>query len=90
MPEKNPKVKLSLKNLAILPSNFDYFLVHLRQKVRLRPELSPTFLLTLGPNPARKARPDLQLCMVLRCSDDRWQKVLGIQFKIYSVVYFRT
>ena len=23
-------------------------------------------------------------------SDDRWQKVLGIQFKIYSVVYFRT
>ena len=23
-------------------------------------------------------------------SDDRWQKVLGIQFKISSVVYFRT
>ena len=23
-------------------------------------------------------------------SDDRWQKVLGIQLKIYCVVYFRT
>ena len=23
-------------------------------------------------------------------SDDRWQKVLGIQLQIYCVVYFRT
>ena len=37
----------------MLPSYFDYIFVHLRQKVRLRPELSPKFLSTLGPNPAR-------------------------------------
>ena len=36
-----------------MPSYFDYFFVHLRQNVRLRPELSPKFLSTLGPNPAR-------------------------------------
>ena len=39
----------------MLPSYFDYILVHLRQKVRLGPELSPKFLSTLGPNPARNA-----------------------------------
>ena len=64
---KNPKVKLGQKNLAMLPSYFDYIFVHLRQKVLLRPELSPQFLSTLGPNPnlTRKARPDLQLCCSL-------------------------
>ena len=31
--------------------------VHLRQKVRLRPKLSPKFLSTLGPSPA-KPEPD--------------------------------
>ena len=36
---------------------FDYIFVHLRQKVRLRPELSPKFLSTLGPNPTR-TRPE--------------------------------
>ena len=43
----------------MLTSCFDYILVHLRQKVRLRPELhvSPIFLSTIGPNPAR-ARPE--------------------------------
>ena len=61
MPEKKTKVKLGLKNLAILPSYFDYTFVHLRQKICLRPDLSPKFLSTLGPNPAQKARPDLQL-----------------------------
>ena len=45
----------------MLPSYFDYTFVQLKQKVRLRPELSPKFLPTLGPNPTRKARPDLQL-----------------------------
>ena len=45
----------------MLPSYFDYIFVHLRQKARLRPELSPKFLSTLGPNPTRKAQPDLQL-----------------------------
>ena len=45
----------------MLPSYSDYIFVRLRQKVRLRPALSPNFLSTLGPNPNRKARPDLQL-----------------------------
>ena len=61
MPEKKTKAKLGLKHLAMLPSYFDYIFVHLRQKVRLRPELSPKFLSTLGPNLTRKAQPDLQL-----------------------------
>ena len=61
MPEKNLKVKLGLKNLAKLSSYFDYMFVHLIQKVRLRPELCRKFLSNLGPNPTRKARPDLQL-----------------------------
>ena len=64
MPPKNPKVKLGLKKFAMLPlpSYFDYYIfVHLRQQVRLGPELSPKFLSTLGPNPNGKARPDLQL-----------------------------
>ena len=43
------------------PSHFDDIFVHLRQKARLKPELSTKFLSTLGPNPTRKARPDLQL-----------------------------
>ena len=61
MPEKKTKVKLRLKHLAMLPSYFDYIFVYLRQKVRLRPKLSPKFLSTLGQNPTRKYRPDLQL-----------------------------
>ena len=36
--------------------------MHLRQKVRPTPELSPKFLSNSGPNPTRKARPELQLC----------------------------
>ena len=48
---------LGLKNLAMLPSYFDYIFVHVRQKVRLRPDLSPKFLSTLGPNPARPENP---------------------------------
>ena len=43
----------------MLPSYIDYSFVHLLQKVRLRPELSPKFWSTLGPNPARtRARPE--------------------------------
>ena len=57
MPQKKTKVKLGLKNLAMLPIYFDHIFVHLRQKVRLRPELSPKFMSTLGPNPAQ-ARPE--------------------------------
>ena len=48
---------LGLENWAMLPSYFDYIFVHLKQKARLRPELSPKFLSTLGPNPAR-TRPE--------------------------------
>ena len=51
-----------MKNLAMLSSYFEFIFVHLRQKVRLWPELSAEFLLTFGPNPTQKARPDLQLC----------------------------
>ena len=40
----------------MLPSYFDYIFVHVRQKVRLRPELSLKFLSTLGPNPAQTRR----------------------------------
>ena len=52
----------------MLPTYFDYIFVfvQLRRKARLRPELSPKFLSTLGPNPTRKARPNLQLCAFLR------------------------
>ena len=43
----------------MLPSYFDYIFVYLKPKVRLRPELSPKFWSTLGPNPARtRARPE--------------------------------
>ena len=45
----------------MLPSYFDYIFGNLRQKVRVRPELSPKFFSTLGPNPTRIDRPDLQL-----------------------------
>ena len=41
----------------MLPNYFGYIFVQLRQKVRLTPELSPKFLSTLGPNPAR-TRPE--------------------------------
>ena len=51
-PKKPESLVRSLK-FEIMPSNFDYLFVHLRQKVRLRPELSPKFLSTLGPNLAR-------------------------------------
>ena len=43
----------------MLPSYFNYIIVHLRQKARLRPELSPKLSSTLGPKPARtRLEPD--------------------------------
>ena len=48
----------------MLPNYFDGIFVHLRRKVRLRPELSPKFLSTLSPNPTQKARADLKPCIV--------------------------
>ena len=53
MPHKKTKVKLHLKNLAMLPRYFDYIFVHLRQKARFRLELSPKFFSTLDVNPAQ-------------------------------------
>ena len=52
----------------MLPSYFDFIFVQLRQKTRLRPELSPKCLSTLGPNPTRKVQPDLQLCAIVDLS----------------------
>ena len=52
----------------MLPSYFDYIFVHLRQKVRLKPEISPEVFVNFrpepgpNPNPTWKARPDLLLC----------------------------
>ena len=48
---------LGLKNVAMLPSYFGNIFVLLKQKARLRPDLSPKFLSTSGPNPAR-TRPE--------------------------------
>ena len=64
---KNPKVKLGQKNLAMLPSYFDCIFVHLKQKARLRPELSPKFLSTLGSIPAR-TRPEYVISLL--CCDN--------------------
>ena len=41
--QKKTKVNLGLKNLAMLPSYFDYIFMHLREKARLRPKLSSKF-----------------------------------------------
>ena len=55
MPEKRTKVKLALKNLSKLPSYFDYIFVHLRQKVRLRPEYKPEIFVNFRPEPDPKS-----------------------------------
>ena len=57
-PGPNPKINLKpkycpKKNLEMLPNNFDYIFVHLRQKAHLKPELNPKFLSTLGPSPSQ-------------------------------------
>ena len=55
MPEKPQK--LSLKTLTMLPSYFDYIFGHLRQKARIRPELSRKFCqLRPEPDPKSPAR----------------------------------
>ena len=51
----------------MLQRYFDYIFVHLRQKVRLRPDFKPGIFVNFrpepgrNPNPTRKARPNLQL-----------------------------
>ena len=44
MPKKKTKVNLGMKNLAMFSSYFNFIFVHLRQKARLRPELSTKFI----------------------------------------------
>ena len=61
----------------MLPRYFDYIFVHLQQKARLRPEISPKFLSTLGPNPARtgtrpeKPGPTYNSVPAWRCLNER-------------------
>ena len=49
----------------MLPSYLGYIFVHLRQKStsqdRIKPEIVANFGPEPGPNPTRKARPDVQL-----------------------------
>ena len=61
MPEKKTKVKLGLKNIAMLPFYFNYIFVHLRQKIRLRPDLNPKFLTTLCSKPEPDPKSQAQL-----------------------------
>ena len=77
MTEKKPKVKLGLKNLAMLSSYFDYILVHLKQKAfskkqnkkHLRLKLSPRFWSTLGLNLARtRPKSPARLTTLVGCS----------------------
>ena len=41
MTEKKSKVKLGQKNLAMLPSYFDYIFVHLREKLTSQARIKP-------------------------------------------------
>ena len=68
----------------MLPSYFDYIFVHLRQKLHLRPDLSPKFLSTLGPNPTQKARSDLQLCFKVT-KRFNIKKIVVLNYIYYSV-----
>ena len=84
------EVKLGLKNLAMLPAYFDYIFVHLRQKVGLRPELSPKFLSTLGSNPARTwTRPEKpdpiynynqRICVGRSAETKQWKRLFHRKF----------
>ena len=51
MPEKNPKVKLGLKNLVMLPSYFDYISVHVRKKSTSQARIKPELFVNFGPEP---------------------------------------
>ena len=56
MPKKT-KVKLGLKNLAMLSSYFDYIFVHLRQKARLRARIKSKIFVNFRPEPGRNPNP---------------------------------
>ena len=46
---------IGLKNLSNLRRYFDYIFVHIKKKVRLRPELSPKFFFNFKPEPDPKS-----------------------------------
>ena len=55
------------------PNYFDFIFVHPRQKARLRPELSPKFLSTLGSNPKSSAQlTTLEHCLSLKAKILYW------------------
>ena len=76
MTPQKKKFKLDLKNLAMLPSNFDHIFVHLRQKVRLRPEIFINFRPEPGPSLTENALLDLYLCISLPYMKCRKNKTL--------------
>ena len=59
---KKTKVKLGLKNFAMLQNYFDYVFGHLRQKVRLRPETFVNLRPEPKPDPKSPARLTTLLC----------------------------
>ena len=63
MPEK--KRKLSLKNLAMLPSFFLLFFCVPKTKSTSQARIKPEILSAFGSNPTQKAQLDLQLWQVL-------------------------
>ena len=58
MPEKKTKVKLGLKNVAMLPRYFNYIFVHLRKKNTSQVQSFVNFRPELGPSPTKKFLPD--------------------------------
>ena len=74
----------------MLPSYFDYILVHRKQKVRFRPELSPQVLSTLDPNPARtrpeKPGPTYKLSIINTFNKKRVKRGLLFFSLFYSVL----
>ena len=62
-PQKKDESQVRYEKFSNVAKIFWLYFVHLRQKSRLRPKLSPKFLSALGPNPTQKARPDLQFCV---------------------------
>ena len=55
MPEKDPKVELGLKNLAMLLNYFEYIFVHLRQKSKSQARIKPELFVNFRPEPDPKS-----------------------------------
>ena len=61
MPEKKTKLKVGLKNLAMLSSYFDYIFVHLRQKNTSQARIQPEILVNCRPEPEPDSKNPAQL-----------------------------